>query len=181
MNQDSSEALFCYIHPNRETLLRCNKCDKPICTECAILTPTGYRCKECVRSHQKKFETAQWLDYPLAIGIAGAASFFGSYISSFLGFFTLLIAPVIGVIIAEIVRAITKKRRAKLLFQLTTAATVLGSLPLLVSKLINLLLILGTGNLAGGFWGLLPIIWQGLYTFLVASTVYYRLSGIKIN
>ena len=86
MNQVSSEALFCYNHPNRETLLRCNKCDRPICTECAILTPTGYSCKECVRSHQKKFETAQWLDYPAAILIAGAASFFGSYVSSVLCF-----------------------------------------------------------------------------------------------
>ncbi len=181
MSQDSSETLYCYIHPNRETLLRCNKCERPICTECAVLTPTGYRCKECVKSQQKKFETAQWLDYPLSIAIAGIASFVGSYLSSFLGFFTILIAPVVGVIIAEIVRAITKKRRAKLLFQLVTLSTVLGSFPLLFIKLINLFLVLGAGNISGGIWSLLPLLWQGLYTFLVASTVYYRLSGIKIG
>jgi hypothetical protein len=41
--------LHCYVHPNRETSLRCNNCDRPICAACAIRTPTGYRCRECVR------------------------------------------------------------------------------------------------------------------------------------
>ena len=181
MTQVESEKLYCYNHPDRETLLRCNKCDKPICTECAVLTPTGYSCKSCVRNQQRKFETAQWLDYPLAIGAAGIASYIGSYFSSFLGFFTIIIAPIVGVIIAEIVRAITRKRRAKLLFQLATAAAVVGSFPLLGINLINLLFNVGTGNLGGSVWGLLPVAWQVLYTFLVASTVYYRLSGIKIG
>ncbi len=50
--------LHCYLHPERETLLRCNNCERPICTKCAVLTPRlplqGMHPKPA-----KKFETAQ--------------------------------------------------------------------------------------------------------------------------
>lgn len=39
----------CTFHPNTETLLRCNKCDRPICGKCAVTTPVGARCPECAR------------------------------------------------------------------------------------------------------------------------------------
>ncbi len=171
----------CVNHPNVETNLRCNRCERPICTQCAVLTPTGYRCKDCVRTQQKTFETTQTIDYPLAIVIAGVLGFAGSLVASFLGFFTIFIAPVAGVIIAEAVRMATGKRRSKRLFQMATGAAVLGSLPLLLQKLIYLALGAAGGNLGGGLGFLLPLVWQGLYSFLIASTVYYRLSGIQMR
>ncbi len=70
MSESTSEPLYCVNHPDRETYLRCNRCDRPICSECAVLTPTGYRCKDCVRGQQRIFETAQSVDYFLAAGIA---------------------------------------------------------------------------------------------------------------
>jgi hypothetical protein len=164
----------CYNHPDRETMLRCNRCDRPICTSCAVLTPTGYRCKECVRGAQKVFETSQWYDYPLAFGVAVTLSFIGSMIASFLGFFTLFIAPVAGVLTAEAVRWVVRRRRSKRLFQIATAGTILGALPLLA---IGLLSLLG----GGGGYGFFQLLWPGIYTFLVTSTVYYRLSGIQIR
>ena len=54
----------CANHPNRETMLRCNKCEKPICLQCAVLTEVGYRCKECVRGQQALYFNAG----PAAIG-----------------------------------------------------------------------------------------------------------------
>src|SRR5512140_2061741 len=93
--------LHCVNHPNVETSLRCNRCERPICTRCAVLTPTGYRCKECVRGQQKIFETAQVIDYPLAFVIAMALGYVGSLVASVLGFFTIFIAPIAGMVIAE--------------------------------------------------------------------------------
>ena len=55
-------ALHCANHPDRETMLRCNKCDKPICYECAVRTPVGYRCKECVREQQNIYYNAEKSD-----------------------------------------------------------------------------------------------------------------------
>lgn len=39
----------CTFHPQTETLLRCSKCERPICGKCAITTPVGARCPDCAR------------------------------------------------------------------------------------------------------------------------------------
>jgi hypothetical protein len=172
---------YCVNHPNRETSLRCNRCDRPICSECAILTPTGYRCKDCVRGQQKIFETAQWIDYPLAIGLAVVLGFIGSIVAGFLGFFTIFIAPVAGVAIAETVRWVVRRRRSRLLFQLTTAGAIAGSLPHLLAPLLGLLAVSASGIGPGAGLNLLGLLWPAVYTFIMASTLYYRLSGIQIR
>jgi membrane associated rhomboid family serine protease len=41
------EALHCYRHPDRETLLSCSSCDRPICTSCMTQAAVGVRCPEC--------------------------------------------------------------------------------------------------------------------------------------
>jgi len=171
--------LYCANHPSRETSLRCNRCNKPICSKCAISTPTGYRCPECVRGHQKSFDTTQWYDYPVAFGIAFILSLIGGQLVKYLGFFTLLLAPAAGVAIAEAVRLAIRKRRSKRVYQLAAIGAVLGSGIPLLGYLITFLAILAQGNLGGiGFF--LPMIWQGVYLFIVVSTMYYRLSGIKL-
>ena len=178
MTDDS--ILFCYVHPDRETLLRCNKCERPICTQCAVLTPTGYRCKECIRSQQKTFETAQSSDLVIAPILAAIIAMIGSFFSRYLGFFTIFLAPFIGLVIVEVSRWVTQKRRSILLTRLITGAALLGSLPLLMISILRLLSFFQAG--AGlSLVGLLPLIWQAAYTFLVASSVYYRLAGIRIG
>ena len=174
-----SEKLTCYKHPNRETLLRCNKCERPICTQCAVQTPTGYRCKECVRGQQKIFNNVQPGDFVIAIAIGTVLAFFGSYIPSFLGFFTIFAAPFAGTGIGAIIKKLTGNRRSKAFFTATTIAVVLGSLPLLIIKLLPLF----TGLLTGSFsiYSILPLIWQGVYTFLMTCSLYYRLTGMKIG
>ena len=169
----------CYNHPDRETMLRCNRCNRPICTQCAVQTPTGYRCKECVKGQLKTFDTARWYDYILAFSIAGILSFLGSMLSQYLGFFTIFIAPVAGVITAEAVRYAVQRRRSRLLWQVSTAGSIAGALPILISVLAGILLFSAAGR--GAPTLLLGLIWPALYAFLVASTVYYRLSGIQIR
>ena len=172
--------VYCSNHPQNETTLRCNRCEKPICPKCALHTPTGYRCQECVRRQQKTFETTLWFDYPLTMFLAGGLSLLGSRFVPAMGFFTILIAPIAGVIIAEAARFIIQRRRSRRLYKLIAAAVALGSLPYLlldISVAIAWFLQGGAGivNL------ILPLVWQGLYTFSVTSTVYYRFAGIKIS
>lgn len=171
MSDESNVTLVCYNHPNRETLLRCNRCDRPICNECAVLTPTGYRCKECVRGQQKIFDTAKPIDYVLAVVVAVVLAYIGGFLT-FAGFFIIFIAPVAGVVIGEAVRRVIQRRRSMRLFQATTAAVVIGGLIHVVPTLISFF---AYGNL-----NLFGIIWQVVYISIAASTVYYRLSGIKM-
>ena len=172
-----AKTLYCVNHPDRETLLRCNQCEQPICIQCAIRTPTGYRCKSCVRGQQKKFNTAQTSDYILAPVIAAILSFIGSYLVSFLGFFTIFAAPFFGIVIMRAVRAVVKNRRSKALFITTAAAGAIGSLPLLVAKLFPMIGTLGIGGF--NFYSLLPLVWQAAYSVLTTGATYYRLKGIS--
>ncbi len=177
---ESAPVLYCANHPDRETVLRCNRCNKPICNQCAILTPTGYRCRECVRGQQKTFDTAQGVDYPLAFVIAAVLGYGGSLIASVLGFFTIFIAPVAGVIIAEVVRWVVRRHRSKTLFQVSTGAAVLGSLPLIFQYGLAFIFSLAGGAGFGlGFF--LPALYQVVYIALMASTLYYRLAGIRMG
>ncbi len=163
---------YCANHPDKETTLRCNRCEKPICTRCAVLTPTGYRCKECVRGQQKVFETAQPQDYIIGPLIAGVLAFLGSLLTGFLGWFVLFLAAGVGAGIAELVRSSIRRRRGRNLFILIAAATAIGGLLPTLPSLLALFLFPETFN-----FGLL---WNAAYIFIVTTTVYYRLAGIRL-
>lgn len=171
----SEETLtYCANHADRETRLRCNNCGKYICSECAVQTPTGYRCRECVRGQQKTFETANSYDYLIAFVVAAVLSGIGGFLSTVIGFFTILLAPGAGSLIAEAVRVATGRRRSPRLFQVAVAGVAAGAAPFVVLPLFFLLT-------RGGLGALISLIWPLLYASLAASTAYYRLSGISIN
>jgi membrane associated rhomboid family serine protease len=46
-------APVCYRHPTRETYIRCNRCDRPICPECMVSAAVGFQCPECVAEGRK--------------------------------------------------------------------------------------------------------------------------------
>ena len=165
---------YCANHPGVETSLRCNKCGKPICARCAIRTPTGYRCPECVRGQQKIFNTAQWVDYLLGFVTAAILGFLASLLAnlvsglSFIGWILIVIgAPAAGMVIAEGVRRVTRKHRSRPLFITIATAVVLSALPVIVLHLLSL--------------DIFPLIFQGIYLFIATPVVYTRLSGIQLR
>src|SRR5258708_16427070 len=89
-----TEKLFWANHPTVATWLRCNKCNKPICHKCAVLTPVGYRCRECVRGQQQVFETVVWYDYIVAGVLAAVLGGLAGALLTRLGWFTIFLAPI---------------------------------------------------------------------------------------
>ena len=173
MTELTPDTLYCYVHPSRETSLRCNHCERPICASCAIRTPTGYRCKECVRGQQQTFNTAEWYDYVigfvLAAFLSGIASFLVTLIGN-IGFFGWILvvvgAPTAAGIIAEALRAALRKHRSSNLFITVAVGVVIGAVPTLLIQLLTL-------NIFG-------IIFQVIYLFIATPVVYTRLSGIQL-
>ncbi len=43
-----SAAPVCARHPDRETWVKCGRCNKPLCPDCVMHGPVGVRCRECL-------------------------------------------------------------------------------------------------------------------------------------
>ncbi len=139
--QATDKVLHCANHPNRETMLRCNKCNKPICMECAVQTPVGYRCNQCVRQQQDKFYTASLSDKSkgyIAAGVSGfllgiAAIIMGMLLGGFFGIILAFFAgPAIGGGLGELIwRAAGRKRSRNFNVYTTAIATVIAALMVL--------------------------------------------------
>lgn len=183
--QTAVPVLYCANHPDRETVLRCNRCDKPICTECAVRTPVGFRCRECVRGQQKAYFTGAPLDPLIAALVAvifgaiiGAAAYALLGIFGFFSFFAALFAgPVAGGLIAEAARRSIGRRRSRRLNVIVGLATVAG---ILVGGVFLLFLpaVLGGAPLAAWLAALPRLLFRLdvlLFMVLAASTVYARL------
>ena len=168
-----STTLYCYVHPTRETTLRCNNCDRPICASCAIRTPIGYRCKECVKGQQKVFNTSEWYDYISGFIVAALLSAVGAFLVTliggigFFGWFLIAAgAPTAAVVIAEGVRLVTRRHRSRALFITVAAGVVLGALPVMLFQIFR--------------FDLFGIIFQVIYLVIAVPVVYSRLSGIQL-
>lgn len=162
------DTLYCANHPRRETMLRCNKCNKPICMECSVRTPVGYRCKECVRGQQDKFYTATTSNQALGYGAAAlsglllgiAAILFGIFAGGFFGILiAIFIGPAIGGGLAALIFRAAGRKRARNFNVIATIITVIIAAPLSLALLV----------VGGSFLSALILVG------LAASTLYARL------
>jgi hypothetical protein len=125
------ETTYCEKHPDRETSLRCNKCGRLMCSDCAVLTPVGYRCKECVRGIQAAYFNATPQTTAITVAAVAALAAVAVGIEKLIGlplFFLILLGLPIGGAIAELGVRASQKQRARSMPQLAAAGAVLGGL-----------------------------------------------------
>lgn len=57
--QGSEAVPTCYRHPDRETYVRCQRCDRPICPDCMREAAVGHQCVECVTEANRSTRRAR--------------------------------------------------------------------------------------------------------------------------
>src|SRR5579859_4435315 len=112
-NTPQTTATFCHNHPTVETTLRCNKCGQYICSRCAVRTPVGYRCKNCVYQQQNVFFTVKPLDYLITAAVGALLGGVIGLVLSQLLLLALILGLPAGGLIAEVAFRLTGKRRGR--------------------------------------------------------------------
>jgi hypothetical protein len=111
LTADSSDQLFCYRHPDRETWLRCGRCDQPICLKCTIQGPVGSRCRDCGRIANDPLTSFTPQQLLVGIAVASVAGAVAGFIGAYIGYFSIVIGYFAGRFVADAVtRAIGYKR-----------------------------------------------------------------------
>lgn len=179
----NDEYQVCYKHPDRKTLLRCNKCNKPICLECAVQTPTGYRCKDCIKSQQKVFDTAENKDYLIGGVIAAVLGFAGAFVfqmvpilPSYLS--ALIVSVLCGKLISSAVRAAVSKRRSVNLTKVVAAAAAVGAAVGLLQNIIVNINLMSWGVSGMAFGSLIQIIIDVLFIVILCGTILSDMNGM---
>lgn len=141
----------------------------------------GYRCKECIRGQQSGFDTALLRDYPIAFIIATVGVGLGVGILGYLWYWIgFVFAPVLGGVLAEAIRVAIGRRRSRRLPFVAVIGGAAGVIPHLIPA--------GIGIFSSAYLGATPA-WLGsiglnlilplAYGFLMISTLFYRLRGIR--
>jgi hypothetical protein len=151
-----TEEFHCARHPNVVTVLRCGRCETPICPRCLVQTPVGARCPDC--ANVRRIPTVDVSPVFLARGIA-AALVSGALVGAawgwivggtrgFVGIFLIFIAMGIGYAIGESIGAATNRKRS-------TTLQACGVLGVAVAYIVHNL-VLGFPLLpSGDLWGYL--------------------------
>ncbi len=110
-----AQALRCYRHPERETWVRCGRCDQPICVRCAMQGPVGFRCRQCGRPARDPLTSMRPSQLAIGLGVSVIGGLAVGLVSTRIGFFGLLIAWFAGGFIADaVLRFVGFKRGPKM-------------------------------------------------------------------
>ncbi len=163
-----AEVIYCVNHPDRETLLRCNRCGKPICPECAIRHPVGLRCRECAQLRRLPTYDLSPRHYVLALAAGLPSAIVGVILGGIFSRFLaipfiggLVIAFAVGLLTAEAISRVTGYKRGVGLQVVAAICVVFGYF------IGNPLLLLVTGYLLVGRIPMVPFwAWLNFYTII---------------
>lgn len=170
------ETLYCVNHPRVETLLRCSKCGKPICTHCGIRTPVGIRCRQCARLRRPPSYVLRPWHYLLAVLVALPASFLVGLVMQYVGMYlAFFLGAAAGGLIAEIVYRATGGKRGAPLAVLVGVSIALGAVASALGPALLMPGITAAAFLNGRTLLQLLLRMNIVYVFLAIGAAYARL------
>ena len=122
------QPLHCYRHPERETWVRCGRCDQPICMRCAMEGPVGLRCKVCGKPSRDALSSLRPSQVAVGLAVAGGLGAAVGYFSTQFGFFMIVIGFFAGTFVAEALDRTIGIKRGPRILALASVGIVLGVL-----------------------------------------------------
>lgn len=122
---DPSGTLRCARHPNTETVLRCGRCDAPICARCMIMSPVGARCPTCAQVKRfplmlKPGELARAVGYGLGVGALG------TLVLGYIPFLGIIGYAALGFAVGHVVSVGANRKRVPVLAPIAVACLFVG-------------------------------------------------------
>jgi hypothetical protein len=118
--------LYCYRHPDRETWVRCGRCDQPICTRCSMQGPVGLRCRTCGKPSRDALASLKPNQIAIGLGVATGLGAVVGYFGAQFGFFMIVIGFFAGTIIAEALDRTVGIKRGPRILTLAIAGIAIG-------------------------------------------------------
>lgn len=115
----------CARHHDVQTLLRCSRCDTPICPKCLVHGPVGARCPDCASPLRVLGPTRSQYVLATAAGIAVGAV--GGALLGFVGFGGLGLL-LLGFAVGEVVSRVGGRRGGRALAVVAFSGAVIGPL-----------------------------------------------------
>lgn len=166
-HDDDPETWPCFRHPDRETALRCNSCERPVCVDCAVQGAVGIKCPECARTSRAARGAVPV--HRMARGIVVAisvAAVLGAILTAVrIAFLGIILAYLAGIAIGEAARRASGGYRDPLLARAAAAAAAIGFLALPVARVV----------MAGGGGGTY-LAWSAVAAGFAAYAAYQRAS-----
>ena len=122
------QPLFCFRHPDRETYVRCGRCDRPICTSGGMMGPVGLRCRDCGKPPRDPLTSVDAAQLFAGAAAALGAGTIGGFIGMQIGFFAFFIGIPIGALIGEAILRATGYKRGPVMIALAVGGIVGGVL-----------------------------------------------------
>ena len=118
--------LFCYRHPDRETRIRCGRCDRPICTRCAMQGPVGFRCRNCGTLANDPLTTIRPAQGLLGLTVSVGLGLVAAFIAGRIGFFSIIVSFIAGGFIAEAVTRVIGWKRGTTILVIVLGGIIAG-------------------------------------------------------
>lgn len=117
----------CYRHPERETLILCGRCERPICTRCAMQGPVGFRCRQCGTLAFDPLTSLRPNQIVIALGISLGLAAVAGLIAARIGFFGIVIGFFAGGFVAEAVIRVIGIKHGPRIMALVLGGIIVGS------------------------------------------------------
>ena len=123
-----TEPVYCLRHRDRETGLRCARCNDPICPECMVQAAVGHLCPSCVSWERNPIGQVTSSQLLLAVAAGMGAGIVLAIVIAILsqrfgGFFSVMMWAVAGYLIGQVVHIAANRSRAPVLRYVAGGAT----------------------------------------------------------